>query len=282
MRNQNVDSRPARIGTRLGSASLLAVMILALTLSPTRGAESANKRPAESVPEITWSTTINHFQIDNNKFLGQRLTVRCPPMPKELELQTIFGTDTYPSETPICMAALHSGAVDREGGVVTIQLNPGSEWYKGAERNGIASGDLPKTERSILILTEENTAEADQLRMEHLPRIDWDTRFSQTGLANRKLVGQTFAFRLSAKPNDRRARLVYGTDVYAFATPIGWAALHAGRVDSNGGVVEVKLNAGVTQLTGSTRNGVTTRSKRGDSRTIVFVPKQRDASELQR
>ena len=234
-----------------------------------------------SLPTVEWDTTINHFQFDADKFLGQRLTVNCPPLPLNQSLEGIFGTDVYPSESSICVAALHAGVITKDGGIVTIQLNPGEPQYSGSERNGVKTLDLPRTRRSIAFVDDSNAKTLDQIHLTHLPRIDWDTKFTATGFARRNLVGQSFSFRLPAAPKNMKPRIVYGTDSYAFASLVGRAAMHAGKLSSEGGVVTVRIDSGVPKLVGSIRHGVETKTKGGSDRSISFVenPAQESASQ---
>ena len=230
--------------------------------------------PERTIPEINWTTTIGKFQFDAEKFVGQRLTVKCPPASAKQELGGLFGTDSYPSESSICIAALHAGKITlEEGGIVTIQLNPGEANYEGSVRNGVVSANLPETKRSISFVEASATAdkEIDQTRNRQLPVIKWDTKFTATGLAYRKLVGQRFTFRCPPAPPNFRPRIVYGTDDYDFSSIICQAAVHAGKLTKEGGLVTVQINEGIGKLVGSIRNGIETKSKNGSDRTIVFV-----------
>ena len=240
----------------------------ALATNSTTHAKEASKH----VPEIKWDTKIKKFRFDNDKFLGQRLTVRCPPANINQTIPKVFGTGTYPSDTPICAAALHAGVITKEGGTVTIQLNPGKSEYKGSTQNGVTSADRPETKRSIVFVTEANAKAADKQRLAHLPRIDWNTKFTRTGFAYRDLIGQQISFRCPPAPGNLKSRLVYGTDDYAFASMICRAAAHAGKLSLEaGGVVTVQINPGVEELVGSIRNGIETSSKQGSDRSIRFV-----------
>ena len=226
---------------------------------------------ARSVPEIKWDTTLRSLQFDSDKFVGQRLTVRCPPAAANQRLDGVHGTDSYPSETALCIAALHAGVITKKGGTVTVQLNPGAPAYKGSQRNGVMTADLPRTPRSIMFVTKSTLAAANKVMMDRIPRIDWDTKFTETGFAHRHLVGQRFTFRCPPAPGDMRSRLVYGTDTYDFASMICRAAVHAGMITTDGGIITVQLNRGVPKLVGSIRNGIETKSKTGGDRSLTFV-----------
>ena len=222
------------------------------------------------IPEVEWDTSIVKFQFDSDKFVGQRLTVKCPPRSVRDKMEAIYGTDVYPSDTPICVAAVHAGATAAKGGQVTIQLNPGAKSYSGSSRNGITSQDLPATQRSIAFVRGPN-ASLDATQREYMPRLKWDTKFTATGLANRNLVGQRFAFLCPPAPDGMRPRRIVGTDRYEFHTRICVAALHAGKITTEGGPVLVQLNEGVPKLKGSIRNGIESHDGPGGSRTLTFV-----------
>ncbi len=69
--------------------------------------------------------------------IGRVVSVFCPP---KVELLSVFGTDSYTDDTPICSAAVHAGrATHAMGGVVSIVIRPGKPNYPGSSRHGIAS-----------------------------------------------------------------------------------------------------------------------------------------------
>lgn len=220
---------------------------------------------------MEWDDTIAKFQVDSANFVGQRITFTCPYRAPGTEAVPLYGTQVYPSDAPLCPAALHAGSITADGGTVTVQLNPGAERYAGSEQNGVVSADLPATERSILFVSDETMAAADEVRAPFLPRLEWDTRFTATGLANRDLIGQRFAFVCPPAPAPLPVGRVVGTDTYAFATPLCLAALHAGNVDLKGGGILVEMGEGNQRLQGSLRNGVESNSGNSGIRTISFV-----------
>ncbi len=229
---------------------------------------------SRSIPEIKWDTTLRLFQFDADKFIGQRLTVQCAPAPAGQVYDGLFGTDYYPSDSSICLAALHAGKITGKGGTVCIQLNPGKTMYSGSNRHGVLSDDFPGTPRSIIFVDDPVSDEATKIQLAHIPRITWDTKFTATGFAHRHLLGQRFTFRCPPAPDDVTPRIVYGTDHYDFASRICLAALHAGKITKQGGICTVQIDPGVPRLVGSIRNGVETKSKGGGDRSISFVEYQ--------
>lgn len=265
-----------------------ATIAMTLTLMTTIAwaKHTARTNGERIIPAIQWETGIKKFQFDAEKFVGQRLTVKCPPLPANQSFSGLSGTDSYPSDSSICVAALHAGVITRDGGTVTLQLNPGLSAYEGSNRNGVQSADRPATRRSFTFVTESTLAKNEKLRAKFLPRIEWGTKFTATGFAHRHLLGQQFAFRCPPMPTNLRSRIVYGTDTYAFSSIICRAALHAGMLPAKGGIVTVQLNPGVPKLVGSIRNGVETKSKRGSDRSLSFVnvgePKKTTAQSTER
>ena len=53
------------------------------------------------------------------------------------------------SGSHICLAALHTGVITRDGGNVTVQLTEGKQFYTGSEQYGISTGDGGDSEYSI-------------------------------------------------------------------------------------------------------------------------------------
>ena len=252
-------------------AKTLATILLTLPLASIAAQATAARPASAPVPEVDWETSINHFQYDDEKFIGQRLTVACPELTARDTLPDIYGTDIYPSKTPVCVAARHAGRIDAAGGTVTVQLNPGAGEYVGSARNGVASADLPATKRSIVFVDGPGIEGTDATRLSYLPRLKWDTKFTATGLANRKLVGQQFTFKCPRAPEDMRPRRLVGTDSYAFHSMVCRAAVHAGSITTEGGLVTVRMDPGTRKLVGSIRNGIESSDGSGGHTTLSFV-----------
>ena len=65
---------------------------------------------------------------------------------------------------------------------------------------------------------------------------------------------------------------IYGTDIYAADSYVCSAAVHAGKITQTaGGLIAIKLMAGQTAYTGSTRNGVTSLSNGAYGGSFLFV-----------
>ena len=235
------------------------------------GAGSGHAHVAElETPRIGWATTIDHFQIDSDNFIGQRLSVDCPEWAAADDAAVIYGTDLYSSDSSICISAKHAGVITETGGHATLQLLPSPEAYQSLVQNGVSSQSRPATDRAIAFVKASDGG-LDAVRDEYAPRIDWNTKFTRTGLANRDLVGQHFTFHCPQAPADMRARRVVGTDRYAFDSMICRAAVHAGQLSLSGGPVTLRMEPGVNDLIGSKRNGIETKNGSSVVRTVTFV-----------
>ncbi|MEM7500414.1 MAG: LCCL domain-containing protein [Pseudomonadota bacterium] len=220
--------------------------------------------------QLEWNTALKHFQVDSDKFIGQRFLFACPARTVRDEDRSVFGSDVYPSDSPICVAAVHAGAVTRSGGNVLVQLNPGAQSYVGSERNEVRSSDFPQTQRSIVFVDDSLAGIPDSVQRDYAPRLKWDTKFTSTGLANIKLVGQQFVFHCPAAPAKLAGRRVYGTDRYAFNSYVCLAAVHAGTMSSEGGFVTVQMEAPEGKLLGSIRHGIESKSGPAGTRQLIF------------
>ena len=221
--------------------------------------------------DLDRATTLHHFQVDKEKFIGQRFEFNCPAKTVRDKDRGIYGTDVYPASSPICIAALHAGAIGVEGGPITLQLNPGVGEYEGTIRNDVESSDLPGTQLSIMFLTELTRAELDEMQRKWAPRLKWDDKFSQTGLANIRLTGQRFVFDCPGAPNSLAGRRVYGTDSYPLNSYVCMAAVHAGQITNAGGPVLIQMDPALEgKFVGSIRNGIESKNGPKSPRSISF------------
>ena len=82
---------------------------------------------------ITWDTNATSARGRN----GERVALTCPANGSP---GSIWGTDVYTDDSPICTAAVHAGLITaRSGGTVTLEIRPGQSSYTGSLRNGVNS-----------------------------------------------------------------------------------------------------------------------------------------------
>ncbi len=74
-----------------------------------------------------------------NKAAGASFTVNCPA---NCDMGFVWGTDTYTTDSSVCMAALHAGVIAKDkGGAVKVLVVKGLDKYAGSDRNGVKSSD---------------------------------------------------------------------------------------------------------------------------------------------
>jgi outer membrane protein OmpA-like peptidoglycan-associated protein len=64
-------------------------------------------------------------------------------------MSPLYGMDTYTADSPVCLAAVHAGAISPEGGPVTVIPEVGRDAYPGVTRNGISSRNWGKYDSSF-------------------------------------------------------------------------------------------------------------------------------------
>ena len=226
----------------------LTLLALSLSLSTLAFTPAMTEMDGRSIPKIGWDTTLEKFQMHKDKFLGQRFTAMCPKTAQKAKA----GDDkiaVYPRTHSICQAGLNSGAIDEKGGLVTVQLIP----------DGIS------------VVGQSDAEATDKIYRAHVQDINWDTKFTKTGFGYKQFIGQRFTFNCPAAPGKLQSRRIVGTDSYEFKSMICRAAVHAGKLTMDGGLVTVQMNPGTKKLEGSTRNGIETKDGSSGLSALTFV-----------
>ncbi len=188
---------------------------------------------------------------------GERYTFTCPA---NGAASTVWGTGVYTDDSSVCTAAVHSGLLTFAGGTVTIEIKPGQSSYAGSTLNGVTTKAYGSWGGSFVVVGSKpatggtGTTGGTTTTGTTLTSSGWnvDTR------RLRASVGTRFTF---GCPAGGKPKVVWGTSVYTDDSSICTAAVHAGRITfARGGTVTVEVRKGRSSYTGSTRNGVTTRS----------------------
>ena len=60
--------------------------------------------------------------------------------PAKYKAGSIWGTDTYTTDSSICLAAIHAGVIQADaGGKVKVKITKGLSSYEGSTRNGVTT-----------------------------------------------------------------------------------------------------------------------------------------------
>lgn len=166
---------------------------------------------------------------------------------------TVWGSDIYTSDSHLCRAARHAGAIPAGGGTVTVERVPGRDLYPGTRRHGVATHDYGHFPESIHFAgtAQPPTPEPCPQRLSVNP--DLETPFSCV-----------------CSGGDVSSGTVWGTDIYTADSSICRAALHAGKLTAAGGQVTIDYLDGRDGYAGSRRNGVGTHDYGPYAASIAF------------
>jgi len=174
--------------------------------------------------------------------VGRRVTYICPAY---IPLTgSVYGTDVYTDDSPICLAAVHAGAL-RAGtaGPVTLVMGDDAPSFRGSTQNGVRSEGYASAYPSL------------QFDLGGPPgQIDWVTSGAR--------IPQEFTGTVvvTCPPRGITSNKVWGTDVYADDSLICVAAVHAGVITlTAGGPVAVTPAPGAASYAPSTKNGITSQ-----------------------
>jgi hypothetical protein len=191
------------------------------------------------------TTTLDGIESGGDLPSGTRIAVTCPAGAREA---TIWGTGTYTSDSAICVAATHAGALPgTEAGTVVVEVALGLQAYEGTIRNGIASTAYPAWTQSFRFPDAPEAAPDDAVYFDHTGT--WSTPPNQFPMQAGVI------YRYACPPADQTGT-VWGTDIYTDDSSICEAAVHAGVIGRDGGTVHYERLGAQQSFRGSVRNGV--------------------------
>jgi hypothetical protein len=174
---------------------------------------------------------------------------------------TVWGTRMYTSDSNICRAAVHAGAIPRTGGVVQVVLQFGLPKYEGSTQNGITTEDWGNWNASFKVQRATPPYPTARSLVLALPNYFQPAAGSIEACPARVQGNEA---KLSQQPcrcpdGGKTYETVWGSGPYTADSPICRAARHAGAVGAGGGVVRVIVEGERASFQGNTRNGVTTQ-----------------------
>lgn len=167
-------------------------------------------------------------------------TVQCP---KGCTSGSIWGSGWYTTDSAVCVAAVHAGAIDSgSGGKVKVQIEKGLASYRGTSKNGVSTAGWGSFDSSFSVDGSKNGNDE--------PAADIACSDTFAKYDGKKSV-------VVKCPKGCSSGTVYGTDVYTSDSAICVAAVHAGKIEADsGGEVTVKSVPAESSYKASKRNGV--------------------------
>ena len=129
------------------------VASLAIAISAT-SSQPANAQGSSRVAEIGWSSRLSSMGINKAKNVGKTYDFFCQPAAEDLIHAPMWGSNVYTANSGICSTAVHSGMISEEGGIVSIELLEGQEFYTGSQKNEVESEDHIGTSLSYTFIGE--------------------------------------------------------------------------------------------------------------------------------
>ncbi len=160
---------------------------------------------------------------------------------------SVWGTTIYTSDSNVCKAAIHVGAIKSDkGGEVTVKAAPGCSAYTSTTANGVTTTAYAQWEGSFYFPGHGDGKCAPGTAI-------------NPGVCPANLIGAKLGAdgQLKCDCGANPTGSVYGTMVYTADSSLCAAALHAGAIPKTGGKVTVKSLSGCSKYEASTKNGVT-------------------------
>ncbi|MGP1353699.1 MAG: LCCL domain-containing protein [Parasphingopyxis sp.] len=207
---------------------IAAAVLLALMIFAPRSLSNTVPPGADTCP------------FDATELRGTSETLACHCPAEDTNGGGIWGSVIYTDDSRICRAAVHAGAITRNGGMVRLEMLPGRDRYRGSERQGLVSQSFGEWPASYRFLWSDPRDNARALRCPDTAR---NIAFGE-------------AIRCRCLGIDSRDGTVWGTGVYTDGSRICRAAAHSGVIGESGGIVIVRREAGRTRYQGSMRFGI--------------------------
>ncbi|XP_077973525.1 uncharacterized protein LOC120338417 isoform X1 [Styela clava] len=186
-------------------------------------------------------TTCKHMARDHQ---GQSFGIHCPAG-CDAFTNRLWGTTVYTDDSYICAAAIHEGKLTVDGGYVKVWKSGSRSAYSSTTKNGITSKSYGYWRGSF--------------HFTDSPKVELEETVLCTKQANSN--NQNHFVATCPSGCDSHTSRLWGTIVYTDDSYICAAAIHAGVIEAtNGGDVTVWKSNGRSSYSGTSRNGITSKS----------------------
>nr|XP_039262349.1 uncharacterized protein LOC120338417 isoform X2 [Styela clava] len=203
---------------------------------------------------LTTANVVNCFTIANDGITtcknmardhqGQSFEIHCPAG-CDAFTNRLWGTTVYTDDSYICAAAIHEGKLTVDGGYVKVWKSGSRSAYSSTTKNGITSKSYGYWRGSF--------------HFTDSPKVELEETVLCTKQANSN--NQNHFVATCPSGCDSHTSRLWGTIVYTDDSYICAAAIHAGVIEAtNGGDVTVWKSNGRSSYSGTSRNGITSKS----------------------
>ena len=192
------------------------------------------------------TTSFNEASKDQN---DNGFDFKCPA-DCDPKAASVWGSGWYTSDSAICLAAIHSGAVKAsKGGKVSVKAKKGLKKYLGTKANGVTTFDYGSYDGSFSVNDSDDG--------NGTPKKGEAEKISCSDSVNSLDHKDEDSFKVVCPPGCKDGGTVWGTDTYTSDSAICRAAVLQGVVtNDDGGNVTVKVGPGLKSYAGSKKNGV--------------------------
>jgi hypothetical protein len=159
---------------------------------------------------------------------------------------SVWGSVIYTTDSNICRAAAHAGAISAAGGTVKVKAAPGCGSYTGTTANGVTTSNWGSYQASFYFVG-FGSGLCSGAAAPACPQAYKDIPADQ----------RTSAYTCTCGPAGVGGS-VWGTGVYTTDSSLCGAAVHAGAISGTPAVITVKPAGGCAKYVGTTANGITT------------------------
>lgn len=97
---------------------------------------------------LSCSDSLNSLNKKNVKALSVTCPVNC-------KTGSVWGSDTYTTDSALCVAAVHAGLIGKKGGTVKVTTLAGKSSYDGTSRNGVTTSSWGSFDRSFKFVVDK-------------------------------------------------------------------------------------------------------------------------------
>jgi hypothetical protein len=162
----------------------------------------------------------------------------------------VWGSNPYTSDSIICLAALHSGHITKEGGLFIVKKGSALDSYAGSIKNGVNTQSYGSFDHMIILPSELD------IRL----NLTSNTCGPRIGICKGKINN-------CIEKGD-----IWGDNPYVKESNLCKCAFHSGMITDNGGIFMIEESGTHGGYSGVTKNGLTSLPCSSNRASITIKP----------